>query len=136
MPKFSFNKLVRNKIVALQEKDGYTVISHPLQGSDLVDAIMVKIHEEAEEVSMAIASGDRTEIIQEIADLEELIATLKNAVSIDNEEIVMARLNKNVKSGSFSRGIFIDYIDLPEGDQWEEYYRNQPNKYPLLDETD
>lgn len=132
MPKFLFDKLVRDNIVGLQVDAGYGVDCRAVVGAEMVSALLTKLHEEVEEVTVAVRLGDHSEVVKELADVQELLSELMVRLGVSVEDVDVARLVKNEHAGSFSQGMFVDAVDIPNGDSWVEYYRGQPVKYPEL----
>lgn len=138
MPTFQFNKLVRDKLPAIYKKLNETIVYRSLRREELQIALRQKLIEEAAEIPLE--GGDRTSIINEISDVEQVLDDLKSELGISNEELNQAKQKKYSVKGGFTDGIFIEQIELLDGDKWIEYYRAEPSKYPelnrLKDEVD
>ena len=138
MPTFQFNKLVRDKLPAIYKKLNETITYRTLRGKELQVALCQKLIEEAAEIPLE--GGDRASIIDEISDVEQVLDDLKSELAISNEEIDQAKQKKYEVKGGFADGIFVEQIELLDGDKWIEYYRAEPSKYPelnrLKDEVD
>lgn len=132
MPKFQFNKLVRDDIVALQQQEGYKVEASRLSGSALISSLLEKIHEETDEVGEAVLTGKLDQILPELADLAELLTALTAALGVTAVQAEAARARKAQKTGAFDLGVYISTIEIPEGNNWIAYYRGQPEKYPEI----
>lgn len=129
MPKFKFNKLVRDKIVEHQISSGAKPQYHKLSDQQHKEALVSKIIEEAREILQA----DQSEVASEIADVQQAIDDLKLRFGLASSAIAKAQKAKNDKNGSFSQGIFIDHVAVAHDDKWAEYYRQNPDRYPEID---
>lgn len=128
MPKFVFKKLIRDNILEEHLKVGHDIQYRLLTGNELKEALRVKLHEEADEIPIR-DEADR-EIIEEIADVQQIIDDLKSLYGLDGSTVTEAQKKKHDKKGGFKRGVYVDTVDVPEGDEWIPYYRRSPEKYP------
>jgi predicted house-cleaning noncanonical NTP pyrophosphatase (MazG superfamily) len=127
MPTFQFNKLVRDKLPDIYEKLGQRIVWRQLTGMDLLKALRSKLVEESEEIPFE--EEDRENVIDELGDVEQVIDDIKTKLGISVEEIRGAKQRKFAKKGGFSNGIFVESIELKDGDKWVDYYRQEPEKY-------
>ena len=121
---FYLEKLVRDGVAADMLARGQKPEVTPLQGVDLLNALIRKIQEEASELDPL--SDD---LLTELADLTEAIhQTLieKRWTTDDLERLRRVRFDKH---GGFAGGQYVSRIDLPPGDPWIEYYRKSPHRY-------
>jgi predicted house-cleaning noncanonical NTP pyrophosphatase (MazG superfamily) len=126
---FSFKKLGRDKLTEVFSHKGITSVSHSLSPSDHKQALKTKLIEEAQEIADAQTSQ---ELIMEIADVQEVLDALIKAYNISAEEIAQLRETKRTKFGGFATGLYIDYIEVPEGHTDLAYYLNHKEKYPQI----
>lgn len=103
------------------------IIFKKLDGPQLLIALRDKLVEESAEIP--VLSTDRNEIIDEIGDVEQVLADLKSRLSISDREIYDTKQRKFLKKGGFSDGIFVEAIELKDDDEWVDYYRKEPSKY-------
>jgi predicted house-cleaning noncanonical NTP pyrophosphatase (MazG superfamily) len=129
MPTFRFNKLVRDKIVEHQIAAGAQPHYHQLDDEHHKAELINKIVEEAREILQA----DQADIASEIADVQQAVDDLKAKFSLSDAAIAKAQQAKNNKNGSFKKGIFVDYVEVAEGDKWVVYYRKNSDRYPEID---
>ena len=127
---FQFNKLVRDKLPGIYKKLNEKITYRTLQGGELQIVLRQKLIEEAAEIPLE--DGDRSTLINEISDVEQVLDDLKTELSISNEEVTLAKHKKFNEKGGFSEGIFVEQIELRDDDEWVEYYRAEPAKYPEL----
>jgi predicted house-cleaning noncanonical NTP pyrophosphatase (MazG superfamily) len=129
MPKFKFAKLVRDKIVEHQIASGARPVYYQLDSREHKLELVKKILEEAQE----IAEADEDEVAGEIADVQQAIDDLKLLFGLSDADIATAQEIKNVKSGPFRKGVFVDYVEVDEDDKWVKYYRKNVDRYPEID---
>lgn len=109
--RFELNKLVRDKIVAMYEKEGVACTFTMLDDDgDFLEALTQKLIEELQEV---FSSEDQEELIAELADFEEVLHEFKNFLKISQKEIDAAKAKKNEANGSFKKRLYIEHIDVP-----------------------
>lgn len=130
MPTFQFQKLIRDKILQLHFDAGHTVDYKKINGTELKTKLREKLHEEANEIPIREKCDD--EIIEEIADVQQVLDDLKRQYDITDEQVRKAQQAKCNKKGGFVDGVFIESVTVPEHDEWVNYYRKSPNKYPEL----
>ena len=129
MPKFRLNKIVRDKLlemyVGLHQKPDYELLDRKQH----IEALIAKAAEELRELAEA-ATDKRA---GEIADVLEVLDSLKRVLGLSDTEINNIQAAKRAKSGSFDRGVFIRTLDLEDSDQeWIAYYRREPERHPEI----
>ena len=128
MPTFTYAKLVRDNIWRWHEENGHTVEGREFKGDDLRKKLCEKLHEEADEVDAALS---REELIEEIADVRQILKDLCAEEVISEEEVEAARAKKATRKGGFREGRYIESVTIPdEDDKWAQYCRKSPEKYP------
>ena len=130
MPKFQFNKLVRDGMLAMYERIGQKAKYRKLSKAEHTKALTEKIIEETLELSTHEAEGQ--EVIDEIADIQQALDDLKSLHSISDDQVAKAQTIKKDKKGGFAKGFFVETLELEDGDEWVSYYRREPKKYPEL----
>jgi len=125
--RFIFNKLVRNRQSAAMQDPRIVMNSRILELPEFILELKKKLVEESDEV--VAASGD--ELIDELADLTEIIDTLMHACNISQEAVRAARQKKRDERGGFDKRIFVAYADIPRDSKAYEYCMKQPDKYPI-----
>ncbi len=132
MPKFEFNKLVRDGLRKEYEDKGQRAEYIELSPIELKRQLARKALEEAKEL-VELVSQDGLEniesITEEIGDIKQSIMDLMEVYSIDENQVEKARLEKFERKGGFSGGTFVSTLELNEDDEWAEYYRSQPDIY-------
>lgn len=101
-----------------------------LKGRELQVALCNKLHEEADEVH---AAATKEELIEEIADVQQIIDDLLMYSDISVADLKAVQTAKREKKGGFSKGIYIEKVYMPNNDdKWATYCRKNPEKYPEL----
>lgn len=96
-----FNKLVRDKIPDNIESGGEIVNIVQLSGESLLKALRDKLVEEAFEVLDATNEDD---ILEELADVNEVINGILNQLGVDQNELLIIQERKFAKAGGFRDG--------------------------------
>lgn len=99
-----FNKLVRDKIPELLDKNGGETETEVLDSKKYIACLFNKLKEECEEV---ITADSKENLAEELADLLEVMQAISNAYNVDFDKIEKIRLNKKEKRGGFERKIFL-----------------------------
>lgn len=130
MPTFKYAKLVRDNIADWHTHAGHTPKVTHLKGKQLIRALCKKLHEEADEVDAALS---RNELIEEIADVQQILDDICTVENIKKSEVESTQAKKFEQKGGFQNGIYIDTVYMPnEDDRWAKYCRKNPRKYPEL----
>jgi predicted house-cleaning noncanonical NTP pyrophosphatase (MazG superfamily) len=103
-----YNKLVRDKIPKVIKKEGKTSKTRILNEDEYNKELFKKLIEEAVELSQA---RNDQEIIEELADIYEVIETILFNKNIDIREIQKQRIKKNIAKGTFEERIFLEYVE-------------------------
>ena len=96
-------KLVRDLIPRIIEESGRTPVTSVVTGDDLIQALKDKLREEAQEVFDAPAD----KVIEELADVQEVIAALISELKIDEQELKQVQDAKREERGGFTSGIIL-----------------------------
>ncbi|HSW92358.1 MAG TPA: nucleoside triphosphate pyrophosphohydrolase [Patescibacteria group bacterium] len=130
MPTFKYAKLVRDNIPGWHRENGHTINGRRLTGNDLLEALIAKLHEEADEVSGAMSRDD---LIEEIGDVQQIINDILSSQNIAHSEIEQSIQKKTGRKGGFLQGEYIESVTIPnENDEWAQYCRRAPEKYPEI----
>jgi predicted house-cleaning noncanonical NTP pyrophosphatase (MazG superfamily) len=125
--RFIFDKLVRDRQSAAMQDPRIAMNSRILEHTEFILELKKKLVEESDEV--VAASGD--ELVEELADLTEIIDTLMKACEIKKEAVQAARQKKRDERGGFDKRIFVNYADIPCDSKAYDYCMRQPEKYPI-----
>lgn len=94
-------KLVRDRIPEIIRQQGKTPEIVQISGEKLRQALKDKLVEEAEEVRQA------ENILEELADVQEVVDALIEAYGLDPAAVELARADKKAKRGGFTSGQFL-----------------------------
>ena len=109
--KNQYNKLVRDGIPINIERDGLAYKARELDAVTFRSELLKKLVEEANEVANAASISD---VVEELADLQEVISAILQSFEIEEEEIEAARLEKFEKNGGFEKKIFLEFVETPK----------------------
>ena len=99
-----FNKLVRDKIPEMLDKNGGETETEILDNEKYIGCLFNKLKEECEEV---ITADSKENLAEELADLLEVMNAVAKTNNIDFAEIENIRTAKKEKRGGFERKIFL-----------------------------
>lgn len=99
-----YNKLVRDRIPEIIEKDGKTPITRVLSEQEYILEVQKKMHEELKEYDKAIHTENR---LEELADLLELIHAASLLYGANPAELEELRARKAEQRGGFAKGIYL-----------------------------
>ncbi|MCF7817472.1 MAG: nucleoside triphosphate pyrophosphohydrolase [Kiritimatiellales bacterium] len=108
--KREFNKLVRDKIPEFIESFGELVEVKELEGAELLIALREKLVEEAFEV---LDSADYRSLLEELADVVEIIDSILKLIDESDEELEHVRKEKRKKRGGFDKGLILVETNNP-----------------------
>ena len=124
--KFLQNRLYRDKRVAMLEVTGSRFIMRELSHKEYDSALKEKLHEECEEV---ISTQNKQELVEEIADVFEVIDALCALYKITKDEVIAVQEKKREKAGGFYERKFVESVEHPIGSSAEAYYLKDPKKH-------
>ncbi len=106
--KKTYNKLVRDGVPNIIKKSGRVFsIVQGHDDNDLLDYIKNKIIEESKEVRHA---NSKEEVVEELADLFEILEKLMVHMNISKKEIETKQSRKRIERGSFDNDVVLDWI--------------------------
>ena len=127
MHKFKQDKLWRDKLPARMELLGSIIHIKHLNDTEYDEQLRIKMLEEADEVC---AAKGRAELVEELADLYEVVDALCNLHGITKEQLLAAQTKKREDRGGFYGRTYVTIAEHPTGSFGEQYCRAQPEKYP------
>lgn len=101
-------KLVRDRIPELMQQQGKEGAVEHIDGTALEAQLRHKLIEEAREVSDAT---DLSELVEELADVQEVMTALATHHQIQTAEIEEVRKKKLLERGGFTKGYLYTYDD-------------------------
>jgi predicted house-cleaning noncanonical NTP pyrophosphatase (MazG superfamily) len=127
--RFKYNKLVRHRMVEFFEKMGSTVQWACLGDDEFKKELKIKFMEEAQEVHDA---KTRQELIEELADVLEVVASLCDVHQFTMQDIVDAQIKKRAERGEFKGRVFVGVVEHMLGSAGERYCLADSEKYPEI----
>ncbi|MFN3002979.1 MazG nucleotide pyrophosphohydrolase domain-containing protein [Mycolicibacterium wolinskyi] len=106
----SDGKLVRDLIPDLIRESGRMVEVRQLAGHELAHALVDKLLEEVQEAAEVV--NDRNRLIDELADVTEVLSTLLKCHGIEEQEVADAAAAKTRQRGGFGSGTWL-VSDVP-----------------------
>jgi predicted house-cleaning noncanonical NTP pyrophosphatase (MazG superfamily) len=100
-------KLVRDKIPDILESKDVLYTKRILDKPEFLRELVRKLHEETREVRKAVASAKHEQIIEELADVSEVIRALAQACGIDPAFVEKTRKYKEIEKGGFEKRVFM-----------------------------
>lgn len=100
-----YNKLVRDKIPEIIRNDDETPITRELSDNEFKTELERKLLEEYNEVLIAKNRSDR---LEEIADMLEVISSLIELEDSNLESVIKIMKEKRKEKGGFSKKIFLN----------------------------
>jgi predicted house-cleaning noncanonical NTP pyrophosphatase (MazG superfamily) len=125
--KFKQHKLWRDKAVDNLESLGSKVHWTTLNNQDFADQLKLKFMEEAQEVYSA---QTREALMEELADILEVISSLSDVHQFTLEDIIALQHKKHQERGGFRGRKFVTVAEHPVGSFGEKYCLADPEKYP------
>lgn len=96
-----FNKLVRDNIVPIIEEEGYSCSYEQITGQKDIHRVLI------EKLKEEVSEFDENPSIEEMADILEVIDTLKKTCNIDDNKLQKYKEKKKAKKGGFDKLIFL-----------------------------
>lgn len=124
---FKQNKLVRDKIVQIMEGHGSKLYSFPLNDQDFNKQLKIKLQEEAAEVQR---TQTPQELIEELADVLEIVHALATLHNISDHDLAKAQEQKRKEKGGYNDRIFLTFAEHPKDSPQERYCLADSEKYP------
>ena len=131
MRRFRVEKLIRDNLPNLMREKGIVVDERYMEDAECILRLKEKLIEEARE---AAESSCEQELVEELADILEVIKALAYIRGIDIEQIEAKRVAKRKEKGGFDKKIYNRYVDIEEGNPSIDYYLNKQEQYPPMGE--
>lgn len=102
-------KLVRDLMPQVCDQDGFTPMNYRLADpSELKSFLLAKLMEEANELRSAGLLKSKSDIVEEIVDVLEVIEAIKDQFGVAEDEVEVRKADKASLRGAFRRGIIWD----------------------------
>lgn len=122
MPKYRFKRLARDKMVVWLEARQHKVEHTRITGDEFRRALQEKVVEEALEVEQAVT---RDEVVEEIADVYDILSVLCKEYAITPEEIATKQQVKLDERGAYT-GLLLTGTWVPKGTKEHQYFLDRP----------
>lgn len=122
-------KLVRDKVPDKIINGGEIAIIKKLSNNELFEQLRLKLIEESFEV---LEADNQDELIQEIADVLEVIDSIIDKQKIDIKSVNIAKNKKKERAGGFDDGIILNQTALPVYSSRNEIDKEIPHKKKLI----
>ena len=99
-----YNKLVRDKIPQIIQNEGKVVYYSMLDGDNLRKMLTIMLIEESRDVSEAIT---KEEMINELADVSEVIEAIYEAFDITDADVDLIKHKKIQEKGTYKSGAYL-----------------------------
>lgn len=100
----SYKKLVRDNIPDIIKAQGDVPVVRTLGGEEYLHALVAKLREETAEFAEAYD-------LAELADIQEVVLALAEAIGADAAALESARAIKAANNGTFSRKLFLENVN-------------------------
>lgn len=107
-----YNKLIRDRIPEICAADGYDAITRILNKKEFISELRKKILEEAKELN---EGGGHDNLVEELADIQEIIDTILAEKNIKFSEFRKIQTKKRQKRGGFKKKLFLIKTVKKEG---------------------
>ena len=107
----TYNKLVRDRIPEIIQKEGNIADIIILSEESFIQAIKEKLIEVANEVCNA---QNRDDILSELADLQEVMDTIKQLYNINTLEVNTIQAVKALQRGKFEKRLYLKSVSEKE----------------------
>lgn len=128
--RFRVQKLIRDQLPAIMRAQGLAVFDRRLGDTEFVTALKDKLLEEAQE---AYEAASAAELVDELADVMEVIHALASASGVSLDEVEVRRQAKRAERGGFEARVFNAAVEARDGLPAAEYYLARPTQYPRED---
>lgn len=103
-----FNKLVRDLIPEIIMAEGREPKFRKLNNSEFKQALLIKLLEESTEV---VEAKTKTELIKELADVQEVISAICEINNIASSDVTKTATKRRKERGGFKKKIFLESIN-------------------------
>lgn len=107
----TYNKLVRDRIPEIIQKEGNTADIIILSEESFIQAIKEKLIEEATEV---LNADNRDDVLSELADLQEVMDAIKQIYNINTLEVNTIQAVKALQRGKFEKRLYLKSVSEKE----------------------
>lgn len=110
MKKIKYDKLIRDKIPEIIEKSGKKCVFEVMDDETYMDKLSAKLKEELAEVETELKNNNDEAAIKELADLQEVILAIVDAIGVDRESFERIRKSKVASNGAFEKKLLLKEV--------------------------
>lgn len=125
--RFKVGKLIRDGLPAMMQAQGLTTFTHRLDNEAFEACLKDKLVEEAAE---ARAAQTAAELLEELADVSEVLLALAARHGLSAADVEARRLAKRSDRGGFDGRIYNAAVEGEAGSAAVAYYLARPDQYP------
>lgn len=126
--RFRVEKLIRDRMAELMHAQGVRTFTRRLSDAEFVAALRAKLMEEAREAADASTPAD---LLEELADVAEVMLALAGTAGFGAAEIESRRLAKHHERGGFDDRTYNAAVEMAAGTPAAAYYLARRDDYPL-----
>lgn len=130
---FKINKLVRDNILTIMEKQNIVVHYRVLEEKEYLQELKTKLLEEAQEV---LEETNTEDVLEEMGDVLEVLHGLCAYYNISMDDLNEKRALKTKKRGNFSQRLYNTFVDIQDDNPHIHYFLNKPHIYPEVFENE
>ena len=127
--RFHVDKLIRDRMPEIMGAQGLTVFTRRLDDAEFAVRLKDKLVEEAREAQSA---ASRAELIDELADLREVMLALGDVSGIGEDEVEARRLAKRAERGGFDARLHNAAVEGDKACAGVAYHLARPGQYPRV----
>lgn len=124
---FQLNKVVRDKVLEDMLENGQEPEYRELSGTELLKELVSKVQEEASELDASDPG-----LMKELMDVQTAIFAILSVRGVSRADFQRAVDSRNDEKGEFKHAYYIGRLTLSADDPWVEYYRQEPSRYPEI----
>lgn len=110
MKSIKYDKLIRDKIPEIIEKSGKKCVVEVMDDETYMDKLSAKLKEEFAEVETELKNSNDEAAIKELADLQEVILAIVDAIGVDRESFERIRKSKVASNGAFEKKLLLKEV--------------------------
>jgi len=130
--RFKIDKLIRDNMPDILRGYGLTVYEKQLEPPEYLRRLKDKLEEECEEV---LSASQPDELLEELADLSEVILAMIQAHGFTQGQLETRRLAKKAEKDGFENRTYNSFVEIQKNNPKAAYYRAQPEKYPEIGDS-
>lgn len=107
-PTGKIDKLVRDKIPQIITKNGQVPVTHIATGEEYIRRLQAKLREEVDEL---IGAQSSKEVIEETADVIEVLHAYIHLAHSEMSQVENVRRTKHTTNGGFATGVVLEKVE-------------------------